>query len=252
MRQSHNLAIICSSLLAFIIYSASFVASADTVYVKEVVNLKDSLDASATTPLDLLNSTEINSTTLTNNTSADLDVAPEEATEDTSPRDIVEVPFFSQFNDISDPNWKKIGCGIASLAMLIDFYKPDSISVDNLLDEGITAGAYISDAGWSHAGLISLAKAHGLTGDSHGLSNLSMDEAFSELKNALTEGPVIASVHYTFQPTNPIPHLVVVTDVDGEMVYYNDPAEVSGGGSVSVEQFKSAWKKRYIEIRANT
>jgi len=37
-----------------------------------------------------------------------------------------DVPFYSQFVDISAPAWKKVGCGIASLAMIIDFYKPAS------------------------------------------------------------------------------------------------------------------------------
>jgi len=57
------------------------------------------------------------------------------------------------------------------------------------------------------------------------------------------------SVHYTFKPTNPIPHLVIVTGVEDGKVYYNDPAEKSGNGSISIEQFQSAWKKRYIAIR---
>jgi len=60
------------------------------------------------------------------------------------------VPFYSQFKDITDPTWQKVGCGIASLAMLIDYYKP-AVSVDSLLTEGITTGAYITSAGWSHA-----------------------------------------------------------------------------------------------------
>ena len=76
-----------------------------------------------------------------------------------------------------------------------------------------------------------------------------MDSAFEQLTAAVTEGPVMVSVHYTFQPSNPIPHLAVITDITDDRVYYNDPAEVTGGGSISAEQFKSAWKKRYIVIR---
>lgn len=158
------------------------------------------------------------------------------------------VPFYSQFADISSPSWQKVGCGIASLAMIIDYYKP-AVAVDQLLNEGIRSGAYIDSAGWSHAGLIALSEHYGLSGSTIGLYEYSMDDAFLKLTEAVAEGPVMVSVHYTFQPTNPIPHLAVITDVKDGLVYYNDPAEAHGGGSITAEQFKSAWKKRYIAIR---
>lgn len=165
--------------------------------------------------------------------------------------DVFSVPFFSQFSDITAASWKKIGCGIASLAMLIEFYEPGEVTVDNLLAEGISDGAYISDAGWSHAGLISLSKKHGLSGSSRDMAGSSMESAFDQLEEVLEVGPVMVSVHYTFDPKNPIPHLVVVNGVKDGLVYYNDPAEDSGGGTVSVSKFQNSWKKRYISIRPN-
>lgn len=163
---------------------------------------------------------------------------------------VFTVPFYSQFKDITKTEWKKVGCGIASLAMLIEFYEPGSVSVDTLLKEGISAGAYISDAGWSHAGLINLSKKYGLSGGSNDMSGSTMEAAFTKLKTVLKEGPVMVSVHYTFDPKNPIPHLVVINGVSDGKVYYNDPAEKMGGGAISIKQFQSAWKKRYIQIRA--
>lgn len=162
--------------------------------------------------------------------------------------DIYTVPFYSQFKDITSDSWKKVGCGIASLAMIIEFYEPGEVKVDTLLKEGISAGAYLDDAGWTHGGLISLSKKYGLNGESHDFRDSTMETAFSRLKTVLEDGPVMASVHYTFDPKNPIPHLVVVNGVSDGMVYYNDPAEKVGGNSITVAQFKSAWKKRYIEI----
>jgi hypothetical protein len=158
------------------------------------------------------------------------------------------VPFYSQFNDISDPNWKKVGCGIASVAMLIDYYAP-AVSVDALLNRGIATGAYLSQAGWTHAGLINLTKQYGLDGVSHDMAGWTMDEAFSRLEQVVAEGPVMVSVYYTFVPGHPIPHLVVINDIKDDTIYYNDPAEPSGGGSILITDFKPAWKKRYIEIR---
>jgi predicted double-glycine peptidase len=182
--------------------------------------------------------------------------APEKITkedkEEKKPRErgvtVRKVPFYSQFSDISTPAWQKVGCGIASLAMLIDYYKPQ-VAVDDLLDQGIESGAYISDAGWSHAGLIGLSKKYGLSGESHSLADSSMDDAFATLEEELEEGPVMASVHYTFDPQNPIPHLVVVNGVKDGKVYYNDPAEKTGGGTITIAKFQGAWKKRYIDIR---
>ena len=159
------------------------------------------------------------------------------------------VPFYSQFEDITAASWKKVGCGIASLAMLIEYYNSDRVEVDSLLQEGIAAGAYLDSAGWVYAGLIGISKKYGLSGETHDYGDISTDEAFDEFVTDLEEGPVMASVHYTFQKSNPIPHLVIINAIEGEKVYYNDPAEKAGGGVISVAQFKSAWKKRYIEFR---
>jgi len=177
------------------------------------------------------------------------EVLEEVEAEEVFPGEVFTVPFFSQFADITPVEWRKVSCGIAGVSMLIDFYQPGSAVPDLLLQQGRAAGAFLSDAGWTHQGLINLTKQFGLNGYSRDMAGLSMSSAFSELKEVLKDGPVMVSVHYTFQPTNPIPHLVVVNGVADGKVFYNDPAEASGGGSISIEQFQSAWKKRYIEIR---
>lgn len=176
------------------------------------------------------------------------DSAPATRTDST----VYTVPFYSQFTDISKPSWRKVGCGIASLAMLINFYEPKVVSTDTLLDAGIAANAFLPDAGWTHQGLINLSTKYGLTGSTKSFAGASMETAFEGLKTALSEGPVMVSVHYTFEPTNPIPHLVVVNGVEDGLVYYNDPAESAGGHTISITKFQNAWKKRYIAIRPTT
>jgi predicted double-glycine peptidase len=162
------------------------------------------------------------------------------------------LPFYSQFADIHSEKWKKVGCGIASLAMVIDYNKPHSVSsVDVLLQEGIDKDAY-SDAGWTYSGLIDVAEAYGLTGESYDLGGLSSSAALARLSSAVEKGPVIASVHYTLTPTNPIPHLIVVYSIKDGVVRYNDPANKAGGSSISEEAFAKAWKQRYIEIYPQT
>lgn len=160
----------------------------------------------------------------------------------------VSVPFYSQFDDISAVEWRKIGCGIASLAMIIDFYEP-AVSVDILLTQGIAAGAYLRDAGWTYKGLIGVGQKYGLGGSSHDLAPLSSKAAFEEFKEYVKDGPVIASVHYEFDPASTIPHLVVINEIAGDVVYYNDPAAKTGQKQISTADFLSAWKKRFIVIR---
>jgi predicted double-glycine peptidase len=162
---------------------------------------------------------------------------------------VFTVPFYSQFTDITAPTWKKVACGITSLAMLIEYYYPNKIdSVDTLLHEGITAGAYDDAAGWSYNGLITVAKKYGLNGSTHDYKDSTMDVAFKAFSKDLLKGPIMASVHYTFKASNPIPHLVIVSGIKDGLVYYNDPAAPTGGGSISIAQFKEGWKKRYIEF----
>ena len=160
-----------------------------------------------------------------------------------------EVPFYSQFTDISNVSWQKVSCGIAAIAMLIDYYSDETIVPDQLLEKGIARRAFLSDAGWIHSGLIGLSRDYGLDGETKSLSHLSRAAALTELTKELQVGPVMASVHYTFEPTNPIPHLVVVNAIKNGLVYYNDPAEASGGGTLAVEKFQRAWKQRYITVR---
>jgi uncharacterized protein YvpB len=161
---------------------------------------------------------------------------------------IPNVPFYSQFKDITSPKWQKVGCGVASLAMVIDYYNPDAVSVNALLARGIAAGAY-SDAGWTYTGLISLSKKYGLDGNAHDLSGIDSTSALSKIKSFLNGGPVIASIHYKFDPKSTIPHLVVINGIKDEVVYYNDPAAKTGEKQISVSDFQKGWKKRFIVIR---
>ncbi|MDP3901357.1 MAG: C39 family peptidase [bacterium] len=163
--------------------------------------------------------------------------------------DIPDVPFYSQFNDISSTKWQKLSCGIADLAMIIEFYNPGIVSPDILLQEGITAGAFIDGAGWSHKGLALLVNRYDLVGTVYDLSSLDKEGAFIQFEKYLQEGPVIASVYYKFDPQSPIPHLVVINGVDKNIIYYNDPAGNSAGEKISIQNFLNGWKKRFIVIR---
>ncbi len=167
----------------------------------------------------------------------------------TIPVTVSDVPFYSQFLDIESLSWRKQGCGITSLAMIIDFYKTENVSVNTLLKQGIAIGAYDPKAGWIYKGLINVAKKYGLEGSTHDLGSSSTKVALAELKKSLQDGPVIASVHYKFDPKSKIPHLVVIDGIDNDTIYYNDPAAKTGERQISTADFLKAWKKRFIVIR---
>ncbi|MCX6820176.1 MAG: C39 family peptidase [Candidatus Adlerbacteria bacterium] len=161
---------------------------------------------------------------------------------------VAAVPFYSQFKDITSTAWKKVGCGITDLAMVIDYYKP-AVSVDTLLTQGIAVGAYLKNAGWSYQGLISVAKKYGLDGSSYDVATLGNRAALAQLTEHLKNGPVIVSVHYKFDPKSKVPHLVVLNGIDGDTLYYNDPAAQTGDKQISTADFLAGWKKRFIVIR---
>jgi ABC-type bacteriocin/lantibiotic exporter with double-glycine peptidase domain len=165
------------------------------------------------------------------------------------PVTVPQVPFYSQFHDIQAVPWQKVGCGVASLAMVIDYYKPDAVSVNTLLSQGIAAGAYLQNAGWTYKGLIGLAKKYGLDGSSYDFGTSNSQTALAQFKTYLKDGPVMASIHYKFDPKSTIPHLVVIDGIVDDVVYYNDPAAKTGEKQISVTDFLKGWKKRFIVIR---
>ena len=165
---------------------------------------------------------------------------------------VPQVPFYSQFQDIQSLTWQKVGCGIASLAMVVEYYKPNTVSVNELLRQGIASGAYDKNNGWKHKDLILLSKKYGLVGSTHDLSKLNNSDAFSQFKKILNDGPVIVSVHYKFDPKSTIPHLVVIDGIDNDTIYYNDPALKIGKQKISTTDFIKSWKKKFIVIRAST
>ena len=165
------------------------------------------------------------------------------------PAHIAQVPFYSQFADIQSTTWQKVGCGVTSMAMVIDFYTPKEVTVNSLLEEAVAAGAYDKNAGWKHKDLIAVAKTHGLDGSSYDLSGKNSTTAFDTLSSYTKDGPVIVSVHYKFDPKNPIPHMVVIDGISNGVVYYNDPAAKGGQKQISADDFRKAWKQKFIVMR---
>ena len=162
----------------------------------------------------------------------------------------IDVPYYSQFQDIPAVEWQKKGCGVASLAMAIDFYKSEDTSVPALLKEAILSGAYVKNVGWSHQGLVNLAAKHGLIGKRHDFTQFKAQKAFLELKYVLNDGPVIASIRNKFDPNATLGHLVVLTGYDDQFVFYHDPAGPKTERKISNAGFLAGWQRVVISVRA--
>ncbi|MEI7709745.1 MAG: hypothetical protein WCI76_03460, partial [bacterium] len=68
------------------------------------------------------------------------------------------VPLYSQIKDITSVAWQQKGCGVTDVAMILEFYKPHTTTVQKLLEEALKInGAYVTHVGWSYQGLATLA-----------------------------------------------------------------------------------------------
>ena len=166
------------------------------------------------------------------------------------------VPFFSQYSDIKSHLWQYRGCGIVALKMILDFWHKNnkdlpSPAVENLLKEGLTAGAYIKDIGWSHSGLVEIGKKFGYSGYNKDLAHIPVQEAWEEFNNDLKKYPIMASVYKRLNPKTNAGHIVVITGIDDSNLYLNDPLEGNeerGRQVIPIQQFIDGWKQRYIVV----
>jgi peptidase C39-like protein len=171
------------------------------------------------------------------------------------------VPFVSQYADLGHHEWRARGCGIASLKMVMDFWhQRDSAnridSLDGLLRAGIQEGAYIEKIGWSHAGLVRLAKRYGYDGCNadwaeHGKTPQSPEKAWELLLRELQRGPVMASVYAGLEPERGGGHIIVITGYADGLVAFNDPEELNeqeGRKFLAHDRFLRAFKRRYIMV----
>lgn len=165
------------------------------------------------------------------------------------PQHYENVPFYSQFRDIAQVEWRKGACGIAIMAMLIDFYKPTPVDASKLLVEGLGSGAYQPGIGWKHWELSQLANKYGLEGKTYNFTPFTRQVAFEKFIEVLREGPVMVSAHNKFDPKATLGHLVVATGFDKDYVFYNDPASGGVEKKISHSAFMSGWKKRLIVVR---
>ncbi|MCC6405415.1 MAG: C39 family peptidase [Candidatus Yanofskybacteria bacterium] len=176
-----------------------------------------------------------------------------------------DVPFSSQYTDLGDHEWRARGCGITALKMVMDFWhlrdtRSRTAAVDELLERGRAIGAYVQGVGWSHRGLVNLARAYGYEGCNvdhaeKGPSPKTAPEAWGALCSELAHGPVLASVYAGLDPHRGGGHIIVVTGFFEGLVAFNDPEQMDereGRRLIALEPFLAAFKRRFIVIRMSS
>ncbi len=160
------------------------------------------------------------------------------------------LPFYSQYLDIKNPNWRGKACGIASLAMLLG---GKVFNLDDLYQKGLDEGAYLPGVGWRHAGLVSLAKDFGFKNSYNlDLAGDDMESALIKLKTELKNGPVMVSVFSCYEHGHKEGHLVVLLSLNDKEAKVLDPnvlEKEQGLQLIPMTKFISGWKKRLIVVR---
>lgn len=147
--------------------------------------------------------------------------------------------------------WSDRACGVACVAMVLEFATAVPASVVDLLHEGRDQGAYC-DRGWLHAGLAELLVRRGVPATAEQV------ESVDDLATIVRVGcPVIASVTLQFPlDGSKGGHLVLVTGVTCEAdrvasVHFNDPGRWGADNNVvPAERFAASFTGRIIRTMA--
>ncbi len=171
---------------------------------------------------------------------------------------ILEVPYYSQRTDVSDPEWKERACAMACMKMTLDFLGAGTPSLDEMIQKGVELEGF-GPSGWIHKSLAELALMFGKTIEPTEFRSQDEDEAkmllnkgIITLVRALAEGvPVPVSVIKEFKHTDKY-HIVLLVGAKTENgslegFYYNDPdadsADEGKNKFVSIDTFKKHWRR---------
>jgi ABC-type bacteriocin/lantibiotic exporter with double-glycine peptidase domain len=200
---------------------------------------------------------------------------------DTMPK--IPVPYRSQREPEILENYGTRGCGVSSLAMVLDYYghKLSGHELKKLADE---TDAYQGVKGWTHDGLIKIGRKLGLSGyrinydfktdedlekskqvlaaegeDEKDLERFSNSfdfarkhTAYEDIERLISQNiPVIASMSAEYTGLS-YSHMVVITAIDSEKVSINDPWDNGGDYELPRDEFEKYWTHRVVVLYPET
>ena len=182
----------------------------------------------------------------------------------------LNIPYHSQFDEITMSEWKEKGCAITCLKMCLDFSRPDEIpSIDDLIKEGELIGGYVEKVGWKHEAVVRLSHNYGVPAYPEEFRSIKVDinsKSFSENileKDLIDKGvqrirdsidrkvPVIVSTS-----TKLGSHQVVVVGYEDNLgsttgFFINDPDNRNiekKGVFIPISDFLNNWRKFAIFV----
>ncbi|HAT68831.1 MAG: hypothetical protein A2481_04390 [Candidatus Yonathbacteria bacterium RIFOXYC2_FULL_47_9] len=175
----------------------------------------------------------------------------------------LDISYYSQYRDVTDPEWQKRACGVVCLKMLLDARGIQTPPLDEMIQDGVTLGAY-SENGWLHDGLIELGAKYGgnlyrkefrkKDADPETAERLN-HEGIDALLHELEAGrPVIISAIKNFEISNKF-HMVLVVGAEIEEgivkgFYYHDPGSYTDTKGayqfVPMNIFSKTWRRMAI------
>ncbi len=182
----------------------------------------------------------------------------------------LEVPFFSQLDKEVPQELQRSVCSIACLKMILDYKKIPNTFADMYKEMDIIGGRETS--GWNHETLVRLLRNHGIlayrqeffgqTIDLHTLqathakhSDVFEKKGIEKIKEIIVKGkPVIVSVfagfsqdHECKKSVNMVNHIVLITGIDDEYVYVNDPI-FNTPTQVTHTHFMNYWRRLAVFV----
>ena len=161
----------------------------------------------------------------------------------------LNVPYYSQYEDIKDKVWRDRACGLVCLKMVLDFYKAETPEISEFLKIALDKGTYHEFNGWIHDKIVELAKDFGM--EAYRKEEMENEQ---ELKDFLDKGnPVIVSIKaQKFSPEFEGKfHQIILIGYDENGFYYHDSDYQNGEGNglfVDRETFGKYWRKMAIFV----
>ena len=185
----------------------------------------------------------------------------------------IDVPYYSQYQNVLEPKWRSRACGIACAKMVIKYFYPDNDeSIDAIIDEGVKIGGY-GEHGGDHEAVVRIFRNRGIfaykeefksqvisLGKNSGTPSIydaKMAKAGmkKDCKMLKAGRSVMVSVAPGFDE-NTSSHLIVITGFEeehGEIAgfMYNDPQAERGIKKnlfVGREKFEGFWRRLAIFV----
>lgn len=168
----------------------------------------------------------------------------------------LDVPYYSQNDDIADPYWQPRGCGISCVKMALDYFGADTPPLVQMAQTGEQEGGY-SPVGWIHDYEVELFGRYGFS--AHREEKMDGESGILKIYEYLLNGnPVIVSIEQPKSNNNVRFHQVLLVgfeEKDDETIsgfFFHDPDRRNGGDPyrrISIEEFLKQWRKMAIFCR---